>query len=382
MASDWYDIKFLESATNVRQLIGNSTGRTPSAGIAREIAVCIQQGRLFFEAAAGAGIQIKPLLIYYGIVAFAQAVIIAKRNVSLSTLARSHGLTDVTPLDAAIEGLVLRCENAGTFQEFNDAIAQLGRVWYYDDGMPQWYEKSFDEAVGLNGQQISVKDVLSRLPGLSERFSQTFGLPGKTAPIMLTFSTPNIGRCTLRIDDAILFTDRASLTASVRRWRAEYPFLERWRFIEATHAWGYAILLFDNANRQGQDDLSEDNLIQANNGFASAPGMMGGNVPLIPASEILPPLSGGHIGSGQTYAMHPINGVNLNEYALQFLASFLLSSLVRYRPQIWQHAISRSITAQSPADDRSLSLIEKFLDDVLNAFPEMVVRVIDYQRTR
>jgi MFS family permease len=30
-------------------------------------------------------------------------------------------------------------------------------------------------------------------------------------------------------------------------------------------------------------------------------------------------------------------------YALQFLGSFLLSSLVRYRPQIWQNALSRSI---------------------------------------
>lgn len=80
--------------------------------------------------------------------------------------------------------------------------------------------------------------------------------------------------------------------------------------------------------------------------------------------------------------MQPINNVNLSEYALQFLGAFLLSSLVRYRPQIWQNAISRSVTAQSPADDGSLSLIEYCLDDVLSGFPEMVVRVMDYQRTR
>lgn len=109
---------------------------------------------------------------------------------------------------------------------------------------------------------------------------------------------------------------------------------------------------------------------------------MGGERTFIPAAEILPPQSGGYVGSAQTYAMQPINNVQLNEYALQFLGSFLLSSLVRYRPQIWQNAISRSVTAQSPADDRSLSLIEKFLDDVLNGFPDMVVRVMDYQRTR
>lgn len=69
MPDHWCDIKFLESATDVRKLLGNSRGRLPSASIAREIAVCIQQGRLFFEAAALAPIQIKPLQIYYGVVA-------------------------------------------------------------------------------------------------------------------------------------------------------------------------------------------------------------------------------------------------------------------------------------------------------------------------
>ncbi len=92
MINDWYDIKFMESATNVRELLGNSMGRTPSASIAREISVCIQQGRLFFEAASVAPIQIKPLQIYYGVVAFAQAVIVARNRHSLSTLARAHGV--------------------------------------------------------------------------------------------------------------------------------------------------------------------------------------------------------------------------------------------------------------------------------------------------
>jgi hypothetical protein len=92
------------------------------------------------------------------------------------------------------------------------------------------------------------------------------------------------------------------------------------------------------------------------------------------------PLSGGYVHSAGTYAMQPINDVRVHEYALQILGTFLLSSLVRYRPQIWQNAVSRSFTAQSAADDRALSLIEKFLDDTLSGFPAMVVRVIDYQR--
>ena len=381
MTNDWYDIKFLESASNVRELIGNSTGRTPSAGIAREIAVCIQQGRLFFEAAVEAPIQIKPLQIYYGVVAFAQAVIVATQCRSLATLARAHGLSDITQDDAGVEGLTLRVEKSGTFQEFNDAIAPLGRIWFYDsNSMPHWYEKPFDVSAGLSGHGIVITEILARAPGLSGKFSQTFGLPGKTVPIGLDFGILNTGHCTLRIDDPFLFTDRAALIDFLKRLRAEYPFLERWRFVEALHAWGNSIIKFDNVGGGEEDDLSEGNLIPANNnGFTVSWALLGDDRPTVPAADILVPLSGGYVHT-HTYAMQPINNVKLHEYALQFLGTFLLSSLVRYRPQIWQNAISRSVTAQSPADDRALSLIEKFLDDTLSEFPDMVVRVIDYQR--
>jgi hypothetical protein len=47
MTNDWYDIKFLESASNVRELIGNSTGRELSAGIAREIAFAFSRDGCF-----------------------------------------------------------------------------------------------------------------------------------------------------------------------------------------------------------------------------------------------------------------------------------------------------------------------------------------------
>ena len=382
MVSDRYDIKFLESAINVRELIRSSTGRKVSANVAREIAVCIQQGRLFFEAAADAPIQIKPLQIYYGVVAFAQAVIVATKRCSLSTLTRGHGLKDITQNNASVEGLALRIEKSGTFQEFNDAIAPLGRIWYYDNNsMPHWYEKPFDVADGLIDQRIKITDILARVPGLSDKFSQTFGSPSKTIPIFLNFGTSNIDHCTLRIDDPFLFTDRASLINFVKRLRAEYPFLEQWRFLEALHAWSNSIINFDNAATQEEDDLSEENLIQANNNaFVARRAVMGSDSgSIIPLASILAPLSGGYVHS-HTYAMQPINNVHLNEYALQFLGTFLLSSLVRYRPQIWQNAISRSVTAQSIADDRALSLIEKFLDDTLVGFPDMVVHLIDYRR--
>jgi hypothetical protein len=381
MINDWYDIKFLESATNVREMIGKSTGRKPSASLSREIAVCIQQGRLFFEAAATAPIQIKPLHIYYGVVAFSQAAIIATKCTSLSTLARTHGLKDVTRHNGGIEDLELRIEGSGTFQEFNDAIAPRGRVWYHEDSMPNWYELPFDVAGQLSSQIVGLKEILARAPGLVGQYSQTFGLPAKAILIVLGFGPSYSGHCTLTVDDPLLFTDLVGMVQLTKRLRAEYPFLERWRFTGAAHAWGKTQITFDNVTKHDYDDLSADNLITAStNSFANNRALSLSLPPTIPAKDLLAPLSGGYIVSANTYAMQPINNVKLSEHSLQYLGTFLLSSLVRYRPQIWQNAISRSYTEENSADDRTLSLIEKFLDDTLDEFPKMVVRVIDYQR--
>lgn len=50
---------------------------------------------------------------------------------------------------------------------------------------------------------------------------------------------------------------------------------------------------------------------------------------------------------------------------------------MRYRPQIWTHAISRSVVSGEPADDKALSLIERFLDLNRAVIPEMVVTVLN-----
>jgi hypothetical protein len=82
------------------------------------------------------------------------------------------------------------------------------------------------------------------------------------------------------------------------------------------------------------------------------------------------------------HAVSPIGGMYLSEFSLHYMALFLLSSLARYRPQTWMHAISRSVVADSPADDQSLSLIERFLDINVGAIPEMIVSVLNPNEDR
>src|SRR4030066_1397839 len=80
--------------------------------------------------------------------------------------------------------------------------------------------------------------------------------------------------------------------------------------------------------------------------------------------------------SNETYLIEPIGGICISELSLYYLGMFLLSSLVRYRPQIWMHSLSRLATSELPSDDASLALIEKFLEDTLNVFPSAIVKAM------
>jgi len=62
---NWNRLTFLESTANLKPLIRKATGRTPSTSIAREVATCLQQGRLFFQAAEASALEIRPLLLFY-----------------------------------------------------------------------------------------------------------------------------------------------------------------------------------------------------------------------------------------------------------------------------------------------------------------------------
>lgn len=168
------DTKFLESVSNLRRAIKRASGRSPSAEVVRDISACLQQGRLFFEAASEAPLQIRPLQIFYGMVGFSKAVVLARNVRSISTLVQAHGLSDVSPDNATIAGMRLRFQADGIFQQFNDAVAPLGSIRYFDNSMRQKAIKPFDAASGLSNSDCSLTDLLGRIPGLQRLYHRTF----------------------------------------------------------------------------------------------------------------------------------------------------------------------------------------------------------------
>jgi hypothetical protein len=373
--ADWQKCKFLESGENLKPLVKMRFGREPSSSRAREISACLQQGRLFYQAAESSPLEIRPLQQFYGMIGFAKAAVTAKSLDSLSTLKPSHGLRDISTVNSRIAELSVQIERAGTFQKFNDVVAPLTRLCYIDNSTKnRTISLPSTSSSRLSGLKLSIREILSRIPGLESLYRMTFGDDPETDLISVEHSVKNDEEFRIRIDDRELFRDRDSLKIIVNRLRTKFPFLRKWRLTSAQQAWGNSIIYFRNTGNINIDEFSNAYLFFSNDSYEERPVPNDDNKPFIIAAG-LHPLAGGF--SSATNAISPVNDLNLSEFSLHYLALYLLSSLVRYRPQIWTHAISRSTFHEMPADDRALSIVEQFL--ILNSqiIPNMIATILN-----
>jgi len=375
--ADWHQLRFLESVKNLKPRVRLRFGREPSTRVALEIVACLLQGRLFYEAASSAPLEIRPLQLFYGMVGFAKALIVASRCRSLATLRAAHGLSDISGDHSQLTELRVRIGTAGTFQEFNDVVGTLNRFCFYEGARPMSIRTPAAMAERISDFEISLQDILSRIPTLETLYRRTFG--GDANSASLFFSVDDGGICSFRLDDPELFTSRESLQVILGRWRLRFPFLQPWRIVGAEQAWGKSTILLQNISNETVNEFSEDALVYQDGRFTANQQTVGPNAQFL-FTDRLAPMAGGFTGAD--YAIAPVNGQYLSELSLHYLGMFLLSSLVRYRPQAWVQAISRSSTTDAPADDQALSLIERFLEYNSNVFPNIVTAILNPDEDR
>jgi hypothetical protein len=374
---DWHKCRFLESAENLKPLIHARVGRTPSTELAREIAACLQQGRLFYEAAKATPLEIRPLQQFYGMSGFAKALVLGCRLVRLSTLPQTHGLSDVSQTGCRVAQLTIRIRQRGLFQAFNDVVAPLDRIRYIDEsGRHHAGYVASTDSVQLSGIEFSLREILSRIPELEQLFFLTFGETANTEAVSLD-NISITGRWSIQVNDHELFTDRESIRSLVGKWRTRFPFLARWRVLSAQHAWGRSVINFVDADPDGFDEFDDQHFPSGPSGFSAFNVTIGTLRPPLPLDRFTP-LAGGYTNAAVQHATSPLGSkLYLSEFSAHFIALFLLSCLVRYRTSSWAHAISRSVTSEYPADDQALALIENFLDLNAEAMPSFVVTVLN-----
>jgi hypothetical protein len=172
-----------------------------------------------------------------------------------------------------------------------------------------------------------------------------------------------------------LFADRAALSSIVQDWRARFPVLQSWRVVSAAPYGGKSLISFANV-AVPQNELDEPH-------FSALPVRLSATddpendrqCPRLPIEDLIRP--GGSFT--QSHLVAPLNGIYLPEYSTHYLGMFLLSSLVRYRPQAWVHAISRTATTENPADDQALALLEEFMRVHAHVMPQLVSNVLNPQ---
>lgn len=372
-----HEIKFLESIENLQRVIKGSIGRKPNVDISLQISACLQQGRLFFEAASDGAAEIRPLLLSYGTIAFARAIIIARRLQRLEHLPHSHGIRDISDSSALIRDLKLRVDSDGTFQRIVDVVRDVERIALLNNTTTIWLHTPSCTAAELANKDITLLDVLSRIPDLSELYRETFS----TEPNVMrshVFQRHGTPIYDLRMDvpatSAPLVTDILRVLGEMRR---TFPFLNHLNFAEAWFAWDHIGMNFDNIAPGGLFPRAEaDVTLNPNNGrFCPTYERPSGDAGAIALDSVLPPSHGGMEKVLPAFSA-PLHGVNLSEFTLFYLGTYLMGSAVRYRPQTWVHALQQHSTVTRPRDDAALAIVEQFLSTAQERIPAFCVQAI------
>jgi hypothetical protein len=377
------EIRFLESVENLKKVIRAAVGRTINTEHALQISACLQQGRLFFEAAATTPEEIRPLLLSYGTIAFAKAVVAARCLTKLESLPQSHGLRDISAGNALMKDLRLKIERTGVFQHSVDAARVVERVSMVDNGRTVWYPTPSCTSEELAGAELTLEDILARVGDLATLYRDTFSRePGSLSTSIQRHDYVG-GLYILETSTKATSAPTAQeLLDMVRDLRQRFPFLARLSFSYARYVWDYTTITFDASRPCGDIPADAAGIHVTDDGsqviFQPLPERTGWTA--IPAKElygeILPCAQGGLFGQYPTFASPVGDNVYLSGFSLLYLGTYLLGSLVRYRPEIWIHALYGTETQTRPRDDGTRALIQSFLDTAAKEVPLWCVAAI------
>lgn len=369
-----YDIRFLESKDNIKSLTKKLLGKTPSTELANQIAACLQQGRLFFESARKSSTIIRPIEIYYGILAFSVALVLFKNQEKLESLSQKHGLSplirslkNTTSLDAYLSTVEIL--NDGTFQRVNDAVCKLEGLDYFgEDCMPNFISTPFSRSAELNGISVNFKDIMARITNLGGLYRSSFEESPKFESILLTCRN---GMIILRLYNSVtIVQDSLSIEKFVNDIWLKHPFLKDWCLVKAEAVWGQTVLEFTNFSKSGMSEFENGFLIKKGNMKFEADYNRLNSLRKFNFLTKIPPVMGGLSKNfPNVFIVEPINSTYISEYSLYYLGSFFLSSLARYQPDKWMTLVSYN-------SDKLTALVEKFMDECLSYIPKVIMSVI------
>lgn len=377
-----YQLKFLESTENLKAILSRNSGRSIPHRLCNNIMACLEQGRSFFEIAELSPLEIKPLIVFYGMIGFARAIIMARTLKNFETLPRKHGLQDISPNGAALDSLRLKVTANGTFDVMNDAVRNLEKFIVHTGSQVNYVRQPTARPQELHNVAFTLKDILARIDGLQEHYFSTFNESAKVVTCShFTGGPAEEGHQYFRFEvfPKGTFQSKEDLFGAVQDLRNRFIFLINWGFDAASSHGDFMSIQFANTKYAGGNAIDSSDVtavVVTANSYGCQ--IQRNGTPDFD-DDILSktaPVYGGLSASRDTHLIEPIGGLFLPEFALFYMGMFLLGSLVRYRPDIWSNVLSRRAVSNNPVGDKALSLIEHFIEVGLSKFPQLVVAII------
>ena len=255
--------------------------------------------------------------------------------------------------------------------------------------IPKPTAKAFD----LVAKQITLREILARIPDIREIYRQTFNEPSKALNCS-HFNTDreNSNLITFQVHDVPQFRDLIDLEQAVSNLREKHDFLKKWTVFYATKGQGQSIT-FCNIDPQKVVEFSAESFSENSYSFTRIfprffDTEIGENRLEIPddligfkfdtLADYCEPVRGNLTPEIEdAYLIQQWENHFISEMSLYYLGMFLLSSLVRYRPHLWANAIARRSFPERPADDRILVLLSRFVEESLEVVPRATVLAIN-----
>lgn len=328
----WQQLLSLESRDVTSKWFGEIHSRELNARRAKEINSAAKQAREYFRNAANSNYSVRPLLTFYGVASLSRALLLLlKKSGGEESLTGSHGLETVAWVDSMSGDVSKGLKNLENLKVrtcrglFADFITQTeNRLSVHVNSSAVDWHVCYD--IPELGKELSVKDILSRLPDLRRDFEV----------ISKSYKYSDISEMT--------YSDDKGFRAKVRK----EPFNSMRSHFEQA---GYSLT-----------DENEMVVITSDSAtFAK-------NLPLFVHSYI-------HKTFGTIPSLHisepfPANS-HYSQLCITYMTSYILGMLVRYYPTHWM--------ALSSGDkgDEWWPLINRSQQYVEHAFPELVIELIN-----
>lgn len=301
----WARLSLYESTDLVKALFNKRHSRALNTGKAQEIVSALAQGREYFTAAADAGLLVRPVLQYYGVLALSRGLILLlSPNLRETSLPQAHGLSSNgwgEKLSIKQPGELSVAVNNGTFLSLMEHTGNFETPWVYTGPYPSKLilARSYPTA-SLAEIRITFEEVLSRTPELREIFEKTFQ---KSASNYRSFMF-SIGNAHTDID---IFPGTYGLPEeAILRKQLAIP-----TSLEITHTYSHNFVHTDGHSRYRLPHPTDSSWLE-----------------LLPQFE--------NISEAHSALIAPFrDDIHISKIGRYFLLAFFLGTLSRYHPAHW-----------------------------------------------